>query len=301
VPGHVYELFPIAALIGTLFALARLVAHSEFTVMRVSGLSAWRIALSLLATGSLFVVLTFAFGEFIAPNTERVAEQLRLKATSSMVAQEFRSGLWVKDNLSFVNVGEMLPDTTLVGVKIYEFDAEYNLRSIRFAEQGAYRGDNTWLLRSVVQTRFDDGGTAVSQLPAVQWHSALDPGILSVLLVVPEQMSAWNLYNYVEHLRENKQKTSRYEIALWGKLAYPFATLVMMLLALPFAYHQTRSGGVGGKVFLGIMLGLAFHLLNRLFAHLGLLNDWPPLFSATFPTVVFLLAAVGLLWRVERR
>jgi lipopolysaccharide export system permease protein len=301
VPGHVYELFPIAALIGTLFALARLVAHSEFTVMRVSGMSALRIALSLLATGSLFVVLTFAFGEFIAPTTERVAEQLRLKATSSMVAQEFRSGLWVKDNLSFVNVGEMLPDTTLVGVKIYAFDADYNLRTISFAEQGVYRGGNMWQLRSVVQTRFDNGGTTVSQLPVIEWHSALDPGILSVLLVVPEQMSAWNLYNYVEHLRENKQKTSRYEIALWGKLAYPFATLVMMLLALPFAYHQTRSGGVGGKVFLGIMLGLAFHLLNRLFAHLGLLNDWPPLFSAAFPTVLFLLAAVGLLWRVERR
>jgi lipopolysaccharide export system permease protein len=301
VPGHIYELFPVATLIGTLFALARLVSHSEFTVMRVSGLSAARIALSMLITGSLFVALTFAFGEFIAPTTERIAEQMRLKATSSMVAQEFRSGLWVKDDLSFVNVAEMLPDTTLISVKIYEFDPEYRLSTITFAQRGTFRSDNLWQLNDVVQTRFGSDGTAVSRLPAISWQSALNPGILSVLLVVPEQMSAWNLYSYVQHLRENKQKTSRYEIALWGKLAYPFATLVMMLLALPFAYHQTRSGGVGGKVFLGIMLGLAFHLLNRLFAHLGLLNDWPPLFSAAFPTVLFLLAAVGLLWRVERR
>ncbi|MFN3398299.1 MAG: LptF/LptG family permease, partial [Sulfurimicrobium sp.] len=118
-PGHIYELFPIAALIGTLFALAQLSAHSEFTVMRVSGLSTQRFALSLLQTGMIFVLLTLLFGELITPGAERMAEQLRLKATSSVVAQEFRSGLWLKDDQSFVNVREILPDTTLLGVKIF--------------------------------------------------------------------------------------------------------------------------------------------------------------------------------------
>ncbi|MHB0986686.1 MAG: LptF/LptG family permease, partial [Sulfuricella sp.] len=127
------------------------------------------------------------------------------------------------------------------------------------------------------------------------------PDILNVLLVVPEQMSAWNLYFYVQHLRENKQKTTRYEIALWSKLAYPFASLVMIMLALPFAFYQGRSGGVSAKIFTGIMLGLAFHLLNRLFSHLGLLNDWPPMFSAIFPTLAFLGAAMAMMWRVEKR
>ena len=129
----------------------------------------------------------------------------------------------------------------------------------------------------------------------------LSPEILNVLLVVPEQMSAWNLYFYVQHLRDNKQKTERYDIALWSKLTYPFATLVMLVLALPFASHQLRAGGVGAKIFAGIMLGLSFHLLNRLFAHLGLLNDWPPLFSAIFPTLVFLGVALGMIWWLEKR
>ncbi|MEW5943879.1 MAG: LPS export ABC transporter permease LptG [Pseudomonadota bacterium] len=300
-PSHVYELFPIAALIGTLFALARFSANSEFTVMRVSGLSAPRIAFSLLQTGLLFVALTLVFGEFIAPASERAAQQLRLKATSSMVTQEFRSGLWVKDALSFVNVREILPDSTLVGVKVYEFDPAFRLREISFAARGVYQNENRWRLEDVVQTRFDPDRTVVNRIPAANWSSVLTPDILNVLLVVPEQMSAWNLYFYVQHLRDNKQKTTRYEIALWSKLVYPFAALVMMLLALPFAYHQSRAGGIGAKVFTGIMLGLGFHLLNRVFAHLGLLNDWPPLFSAVFPTMVFLAAAVAMMRWVERK
>lgn len=300
-PGHVYELFPIAALIGTLFALAQLTAHSEFTVMRVSGLSSPRIALSLAKTGLLFVALTFIFGEFVAPPSERAAQQLRLKATSTVVAQEFRSGLWVKDAGNFVNIEEVLPDATMQGVKIYEFDPEFRLRTISYAKRGEHVAENRWRLTDVAQTRFETGRTVISTLPDAYWHSVLTPDILNVLLVVPEQMSAWNLYFYVQHLRENKQKTTRYEIALWAKLAYPFAALVMIMLALPFAYYHGRSGGVSGKIFAGIMLGLVFHLLNRLFAHLGLLNDWSPMFSAIFPTLLFLGAAMAMMWWVERR
>jgi len=300
-PGHVYELFPIATLIGSLFALAQLTSHSELTVMRVSGLSAQRIALSLAKAGLLFVALTFIFGEFIAPFSGRAAQELRLKATSSVVAQEFRSGLWVKDAGSFVNVEEVLPDTSMKGVKIYEFAPDFSLRAISYAKRGEHVDENRWRLTDVSQTRFELGRTMVSTLPEAYWHSVLTPDILNVLLVVPEQMSAWNLYFYVQHLSENKQKTTRYEIALWSKLVYPFAALVMLMLALPFAYYQGRSGGVSAKIFTGIMLGLGFHLLNRLFAHLGLLNDWPPMFSAVFPTLVFFCAAMVMMWWIERR
>ncbi len=301
IPGRIYELFPIAALIGTLYALVQLSSYSEITVMRVSGVSAARIALSLLRAGLLFVLLTFVVGEFIVPPSERLASQLRIRALNSVVAQEFRSGLWVKDGTSFINVKEVLPDSGLVGVKIYEFDPNNSLRAISFAREGKYLKDNSWLLSDVEQTRFDASSTQVTHLPQAYWNSVLSPDMLSVLLVVPEQMSAWNLYFYVQHLRDNQQKTSRFEIALWNKLVYPFATLVMMLMALPFAFLNSRMGGVSGKVFGGIMLGLTFHLLNRVFANLGVLHDWTPWLSAAFPTLLFLVAAITYLWWLERR
>ncbi|HEX4985448.1 MAG TPA: LPS export ABC transporter permease LptG [Burkholderiales bacterium] len=301
-PGRAYEILPVASLIGTLFALAQLVAHSEYTVMRVSGVSIRNMAVALVQIGVALSVLTFLVGEFVAPVSEQAAQRLRLKATSSnVVAQAFRSGLWVKDDTNFVNVARIMPETVIHDVKIYEFDADYRLRAISRAKSGEYQRENLWRLKDVVQTRFEENATTVSRLPEAYWRSVLNPSILNVLMVVPEQMSLLDLVSYIEHLSENRQETSRYEIVLWQKIIYPFAVLVMMVLALPFAYFQVREGGVSGKIFTGIMLGLGFHLSNRLFGHLGLLNAWPPLFSAVFPTLAFLGAAVFMMWRVERR
>src|SRR5205814_10336125 len=97
IPNHVYEAFPIAALIGTLFALAHLVATSEYTVMRASGVSLVRLSGALLSVGLLFALVTFIFGEFIGPVAEQFAHRLRSQAIAGIIAQEFRSGLWVKD------------------------------------------------------------------------------------------------------------------------------------------------------------------------------------------------------------
>ncbi|MBY0268190.1 MAG: LptF/LptG family permease, partial [Burkholderiales bacterium] len=147
----------------------------------------------------------------------------------------------------------------------------------------------------------EDQGTRVSRRDFQQWQSVLEPSLLNVLLVKPEKMSAWSLYSYSQHLKENRQKALRYEIALWTKLLYPVAVVVMMILALPFAYFQNRQGGVGAKVFAGIMIGLGFHFLNRLFGHLGLLNDWPPFASAIAPTLMFMGLAMTMMWWQERR
>lgn len=301
VPSHLYELAPIAVLIGTLYALSHLAANSEYTVMRGAGLSPLGAAVALGRAGIVFAVLTFVVGELISPAAERAAHELKLRSTSSVVAQEFRSGLWVKDEHRFVNVREVLPDTTLAGVRIYEFDADYRLSSISFAQRGEYRAANHWLLSDVVRTRFYRDTITDERLNAIEWATVLTPEILTVLFVVPERMSAWSLYQYSRHLAGNQQKTERYEIALWKKLIYPFAVLVMMGLALPFAYVQTRFGGVGPKVFSGIMLGILFHMLNSLFSHLGLLQNWPPFFSAVLPSMIFLAAAGLMMWWVERR
>jgi lipopolysaccharide export system permease protein len=300
-PGHAYEIFPIAALIGTAYALARLSVSSEYTVMRASGVSISRLALSLMAVGLLFAALTFVFGEYVAPEAERLAQELRLKAMSKVVAQEFRSGLWVRDNSSFINVKQVMPDNTLNGIHIYELDGEYRLRAIRVARTGVYLDHNRWRLSEVTFTRFEEGQVSVSRAGEQQWESVLNPALLSVLLVAPEQMSLSTLYTYIEHLREQKQQASRYEIAFWSKLFYPFAVLVMMLIAIPFAGGYARSGSVGFKIFVGIVLGIAFHFFNRLFTHLGALNTWPPMLTATLPITVFLAAALFMIWQVERR
>ncbi len=301
IPGHLYELLPVAALIGTLLALARLVGNSEFTIMLASGLSMRRIAVYLMLIGLFFTALTFIFGEIIAPATDRYAEQMKLRATHKVVAEAFRSGLWVRDHDQFVNVREVTADGGLQDVSIYVFDRQFRLLSIFRARQGQFLHDNLWRLTGLDETDFGNGEIRVSHGTETVWQSVLTPAIMNVLLIAPEKMSAQDLWAYVAHLHANHQPSERYEIALWSKLVYPLAAPVMLLLAIPFAWHRPRAGSVSTRVFAGIMVGLSFHLFNRLFAYIGLLNGWQPWFSVSVPTLAFLALGVALLLRVERQ
>jgi lipopolysaccharide export system permease protein len=314
-PGYVYDLMPIAALIGTIYALAQLAAKSEFTIMRASGLSTGRAGWMLAKVGIVFVLITFLFGEVIAPASSEMGERLKLQAQGSTVSKEFRTGLWTKDVIRangiegdpigsrFLNVGDVTPEGQLQGVKMYEFDRDFHLTAMVTADRAEYRNNNVWRMANVTETVFPRNATDISsvvttrQLPSRDLVSEITPDILSVLFADPDRMSAYGLATYTRHLAENKQTTERYEIAFWKKLFYPLAVLVMMALALPFAYLHFRAGGVSLKIFIGIMIGVSFQLLNSLFSHLGLLNTWPPLATAVLPSVTFLLVAIAaLLW-----
>jgi lipopolysaccharide export system permease protein len=301
IPGHLYEILPVAALVGTLFALSRLVGNSEYAVMRVSGLSNWRVAGYFSVIGVLLSLLVLFVGEYIAPWSEQAAQRYKLLATHSVVAQQFRSGLWVKDRSAFINVREVMPDNTLRDIEIYGFDADGSLGWIRAAKEAHWRGGSIWDLQQVVETRFGTDGIRATRQAHQDWQSVLTPDILSVLLVAPEQMSARTLWRYVAHLKENGQKATRYELALWSKFIGPFVIPIMMLIAMPFAIQGPRSGGTSSKIFIGILAGLGFHLLSRLFGHLGLLNDWPVVMVSILPLLIFLaIALMGIRW-VDRR
>ena len=300
-PTHAYELFPVVVLIGTLYVLAHLASNSEYTVMRASGLSPGRAALTLAKIGIAFVVLTFVIGEWIAPWSEEQAQKVKMRAMSSMIGQDLQSGLWFKDEGAFINVKEARQTDHLSGVRIYDFDADYRLQSITLAQRADYTGKGVWRLTDVMRTHFTTQGPRTERQAELDWRSRVSPDMLDALIVRPERMSAWALHKYTEHLAGNRQRTERYEIALWKKLVYPLAALVMMALALPFAYMQARAGMVGVKLFLGIMIGIFFHMLNSLFSHIGLLQNWPPLSAAVVPSLAFLTAAIFMMWWVERR
>lgn len=300
-PSYVYETLPIAALIGTLAALAVLSGNSEVTVMRTAGMSLGAFAGVLVALGLSLAAVSFLTGEFIVPFTERLAQRFRLEALNSVVGQQFRSGLWVKDDKRFINVQEMLPDASLRNVRIYEFDKSFRLSRIQIAAKGEYQGNNKWRISDVQETRLHDGRIALSKVPQAEWQTVLTPEIFGVMLVKPEQMSAWNLLTYIDHLSENKQRTLRYDLALWFKFVYPLSTIVMMVLAVPFVVFQHRGATVGGRIFLGIMLGIAFHSLTRLTNNLAVINDWNPILASLAPAAAFLLLALALNYTVERR
>jgi lipopolysaccharide export system permease protein len=331
-PGHVYEVMPLAALIGTIYTMAQFASTSEFTIMRASSMSTGMVAWMLAKIGVVLVIITFIFGELIAPRTAPIADKIKLSARGAAVSAEFRSGMWTKDIVKsegmtgavtgsrFFNVREVRPDGQLAGVKLYEFDTNFRLRSLTLARSGTYQGNNTWRLEDVTENLFtnsallkpgseanvennfaqDTSAVTTRHSATLDLVSEITPKILSVSGADPDRMSANELAVYTRHLQENKQETERFKIAFWKKLFDPLAIFVLMALALPFAYLHTRSGGVSLKIFVGIMIGVSFLLINTLFSHLGLLSTWPAIVTAIAPSALFLLLALGALWWVER-
>lgn len=304
IPGRAYELFPIGALVGTLYALTTLARHSEITVMRASGMSTRRLLAAVALGGLVLVALTFAVGEGVAPAAERLAERWKLQATGSDVGSQLRSGLWVRDGVRFVNVGAVQADGRLKNIRLYEFDDQNRLTDIRLADTGDYDpAAHNWRLQNVRQTRIlpDGSGVQQAQQAELRWQSELTPALLEVLMLVPERMSIPALRDYIRFLSDNRQNADRFRIAFWKKLTYPLTVLIMILLAVPFALGHHRSSPVSVKLFLGVLLGVAFYLLNGLSQNMGLLAGWTPAVSALAPSALFLAAALAGIWWVERR
>ena len=337
IPGHVYEVMPVAALIGTIYTLAQFAQSSEFTIMRASSMST-RMAIGMLfRIGILFVAITFVFGELVTPRSAPLAERVRLAAKGATLSAEFRSGMWTKDTIHngglrgpvtgsrFFNARQIRPDGTLVDVRLYEFDTGMRMRALITAASATFSGNSVWRLQDVSETLFSNSralpapgspvprgqtiqstfgqetsAVATRKVATLDLVSEITPKILSVSRSDPERMSANELAVYTRHLAENRQETERFKIAFWKKIIDPLSIFVLMALALPFGYLHTRSGGVSLKIFVGIMIGVSFLLINSLFSHLGMLSTWPALLTAAAPSLLFLLLAIGALRWVER-
>jgi lipopolysaccharide export system permease protein len=172
--------------------------------------------------------------------------------------------------------------------------------------------DDDWLLEDVEMTRITSAGIESERIESINWKSFVrrnnvtltqgvnDEGIpdlvsadvLKSISVSPESLSAINLYDQVRYLNENNLDSRRIELAFWVKIASPLSTLVMLMLSLPFVFASQRSGGAGQKIFIGIMLGIVYVLLNKLLTQLALANGLSPLLSASLPLIVFLMIAL---------
>ena len=320
-PGHLYELAPIAVLIGTIYALARMAQASEFTILRTGGLGPGR-ALGLLASlGVMFGVATFVIGDYVAPLAEQQAESLRARFSGGGLA-----GAWLKDRQTrpggdinvAVNVGSTAADGGLKDIRIFEFGIDGSLSRTITAASGRVDSAGRWLLESIELTDWARSTPAASpsvdtapsaaqgivsqKIPSMTWNSGLSANVVASAVLPLATMSTLDLWRYIGHLSANEQAAQRHEIEFWKRAFYPFACLVMVALALPFAYLHARNGGISLKIFGGIMLGISFVLMNNVVGHLGLLRNWTPWVAAAVPSGVYLLASMAAFaWLVRFR
>jgi len=310
IPSHLYELLPIAVLIGTIFVMARLAQSSEYTILRTSGLGPWRALRTLLVLGLGFVLLTFAVGDYVSPVSDRTAQLLKSRYQGTY-ALAGNTGAWLKErqgDMSYaVNVVSMSRNGMLRDPRIFEFDSKGFVVSQTYASQ-ARIANGHWALFGVERQKYDTRSTAdkahivTTSIPALNWPTSLTNEMVSVALLRPDRMRTIDLFEYIRHLEANGQTAQRYEIEFWRKVFYPLSCLVMVVLALPFAYLHFRQAGITAYVFGGVMIGISFFLLNNVFGYLGNLSNWWPWITAAAPGMIYtVMSLAAFSWLVLRR
>jgi lipopolysaccharide export system permease protein len=309
IPSHLYELLPIAVLIGTIFVMARFAQSSEYTILRTSGLGPWRALKTLLLLGLAFVLLTFAIGDYISPVADRTGQLLKARYQGRITLGQ--TGAWLKEKQAYsqyaVNINALESNGSMRGIRIFEFDNHGLLMSMVQAEAASFEKDESWTMKRVDRTEFPARGTETAHIDRVQmdsfrWPNQISAEMVSAALLKPERMSTIDLFQYVRHLDANGQSAQRYEIEFWKKVFYPLSCLVMVVLALPFAYLHFRSGGIATYVFGGVMAGISFFLLNNVFGYIGNLQSWQPWLTAALPGMIYsLLSLTAFGWLVLKR
>ena len=309
VPNHMYELLPITVLIGTIYVMTRLAQSSEFTILRTSGLGPWRALRMLLIAGATLALLTFVIGDYLAPWADRTAQLLKARYEGKLTVGQ--TGAWLREREPYaqfaVNVGSLAPDGSMRNVRIFEFDNQSVLVSMTNAPAARFMNDDAWELEDAQRTEFSARGAELTRvertrLTRYRWPTGITAEMISAAVLKPERMSTIDLFVYIRHLRENAQTTERYEIEFWKKVFYPLSCLVMVIMALPFAYLHFRSEGISLYVFGGVMAGISFFFLNNVFGYIGELQHWIPLLTAAAPGFIYMvisLTAFG--WLVLRR
>ena len=322
-PSRLYEVMPIAALLGGVYTLSRWAANSEFTILRVAGLSPMRLAGMLLVPALVLIAMTYALGEWVTPAADKMRGEMRtILLKSTLTARGYASGVWVKDTvrdgragdvtMRFVNVHNLIAgeDSRTGAWRVFEFNDKGDLVRILHAPEANYIPRSGWHLKDATveglpRVRRDENpmveASTFRKGVDLMLPSDMRPDILGVLTIKPERMGIAELWSYIGHLRETRQTTERYEVALWTKIFYPIAIFVMLAVAMPFAYLNVRSGGVSIRIFIGLMIGISFYALNNIFAFMGILNTWPAMVVAPLPSLIMLVLASAAMWIVERR
>lgn len=294
-PRFTYELFPIATLLGSLIGLGALAGNSELMAMRAAGVSIRRILTATLKSGLLMLLVVVAIGEYLAPKAELQAQRIKMAALSDQVALKTRYGFWSRDENSFINIRQILPERVLADVSIYLYDDSRRLQRAMHAERAVYQ-EGVWVLESVRQSEFTPRQISVETTERLPWRTNFQPSVLDVITVKPQMLAAWDLWRYIDYLKQNGQSAQTYEVAFWGKLTAPLVTLVMLFLSVPFVFGSLRSVGIGQRVFIGALLGIAFYLLNRAFSYMAVVYGFNAIAANLVPLMLFFGYA---LWKMR--
>lgn len=298
-PRVFFELVPSAALLGSLFVVGAMANNREVVAMRAAGLSTGWIIRSIMFAGLVLVVIAVFVGEFVAPGAEKAAQLLKSTARNNGVVMRTQYGMWLREGNRFINVRQIHDDGSLGDIRIYEIDDRHKLQTVTQSDHARFLGDQQWQLSNVQQSMIAPDRIRSEQHETLPWRSSIDSDLLKVAVVNSDNLSLYDLFNYITFLKANNQKSQAYELAFWSRLINPMVTFVMLMVSLPFVIGIGRGVSAGGRILIGVIIGMTFNIFDRIAGHVGLVYDMNPMLMAILPSTLVFLAASYAVWRVS--
>ena len=298
-PRVFYELIPSSALLGSLFVVGAMANNREIVAMRAAGLSVFWIIKSVMLAGVVLGLISVFIGEFVAPEAERTAQLIKTTAQNNNVVMQSKYGLWLREENKFVNVRKIERTGVLSDIYIYELDAQGHLVLVRNIEQAIFLGDELWQMKGIRETEVSSKQIFSHSKDQMEWKTSIDPDLLKVVVVKSENMSLYDLFVYISFLKENNQKSQTFELAFWGRLINPLVTFVMLMVSIPFVVGVKRGMGTGGRMMIGVIIGMTFNIFDKIAGHMGLVYEFNPMLMAVLPSAVVFCGAVFAVSRVR--
>jgi lipopolysaccharide export system permease protein len=288
-PTTLYELIPAAALLGSLFTLGNMANNRELVAMQSAGVSVFGIVKAALWAGAVMVICAFLIGEFIAPLGERMGQMIKLTSQNRYAIMHSRYGLWLREGNQFINVRRILDGGKLVSINIYEIDNQRHLQRLTYAKQAQFLGNQQWRLEQIKQSEVSNQQMQASKLKQRVWKSSIDPDLFKMVTVNPNNLSLYDLAMYIDFLKENHQKSQTFDMAFWGRIVNPLVTFVMLLVSVPFVIGIKRGVSAGGRIMIGVVIGMSFNIIDKIASHLGLIYELNAPLVSVFPSLIVLL------------
>lgn len=295
-PREIELFLPMATLLGALIGMGILAQSSELVVMQSAGMSRSQITVSATKSIVVIIIAIMAIGEYVTPQSESKAKEIRTQALSGGSILSSDSVTWAKDGNNFVSISDVIDQNNLQNIKIYVFNDDLTIEEILAAKHAKYVKTG-WMLSELTSLNFGQNKINTQQTGSFLWLSSLTPDRLGIEAVKPEALSIQGLFEYVSYLENNQQDSSRYELAFWRKVTQPVSVIVMLLLAMSFIFGPLRSVTMGARIIMGVLAGFSFFISNEVFGQVSLVFQLPPLLGAILPSVVFAGVAGYLLKR----
>ena len=297
-PDVIYNHSTSIILLGCVLGMGHLATSNQLIVMRISGISIFKITMFTIKIALIFVFLFIILGEVIAPFSSEEAERGRSRALELSTVSKNEEGFWIKDGSSFINVKKNIDGEIFDNISIFEINPLNFIDNITTAERAIFDGKSLEMINTQLYS-IDESiiidNISYKEMNSLNKFVSFDKDLINSLKKTPQDLTTWKIIKQINYLSDNKLRADIFEVELYKRLARPLTLIAMILVAMLFIFGSNRSETLGRKIFFGIALGLSFEMISRIGGAFSLGFEINPIISAIVPSFAVMLIALVIL------